>query len=250
MSQNTNKLILLTFCTGSLGALLRAALYLTGTDSKGLLISGHWAHLAVWVLTGLAVLLIVLSCRKIRQPDGAAAPVPSPIAAAGCLAAAAGFLLISLPEWRSAMMPLEKAAALAGFASAAGLVYIAACRFLGRTPHPLSHGLICITFALRMVCQYRLWSSDPQLQDYCFYMGSHVALMLTAYHFAALDAGLGTLRRLWLLGLAAAYLSLLCLWGAGNALFLLCCAIWVLTNLPTPLSRRVRPAMPREETEP
>lgn len=247
MSQYTKKLKYLIFCAGSLGALLRAVLYLTGTDSKGLLVSGHWAHIAVWVLTGLMALPVALFCRNIQSSSGTGRS--SPASVAGCLAAAAGFVAASLPDWRSALMPLEKAAAMAGFASAAALVYIAVCRFLDRAPHPLSHGLICVTFALRMVCQYRLWSSDPQLQDYCFYMGAHVALMLTAYHFAALDAKLGTLRQLWFLGPAAAYLSILCLWGSGNTLFLLCCAVWVLTNLPNlcPPSRRVRPAMATED---
>jgi hypothetical protein len=245
-TKNTRKLKHLILCTGVLGALLRCILYTTGTDHKGLLVTGHWAHIAVWILTAAVAGMLVLFCYNIKGPEEYSRCYrPSLVSAFGCFAAAGAFLLTALPEWKAALTPLDTATAALGFASAGALVYVGICRARGSKPIYLCHAIVCISFALRMVCQYRVWSSDPQLQDYCFYMGAHVGLMLTSYHFAAFDAGIGSHRPLWFLGLACAYLSLLCLWGTPNALFMLCCAVWVLTNL-TDLKthpRRVRPAL-------
>jgi len=252
--KNQTKLKLLVLCAGLLGAGLRMVLYTTGMDSKGLLVAGHWAHAAIWILTFAVSGILVLCCRGIRGPEAFRDAYPaSALSAAGALLGAVGFLATGLKELPDASFRLDLAAAWMCFVSAAALLYAAVCRFWGKKPFFAAHALVCITFALRMVCQYRLWSSDPQLQDYCFYMSAHVGLMLSAYHLAAFDAEQGHHRTLWFLGLVSAYLCLLCLWGSGNPLFMLCCALWVLTNLSslTLRKRGIRPRMehPSEEDD-
>lgn len=237
---------------GLLGALLRCILYLTGTDEKGLLVTGHWAHIAIWVLTAALGVILIFGCLKLRGPEEYKdAYPPSLFGALGCFAAALAFLLTALPEWKAALSPLESAAAAMSFVSAGALCYVGICRFRGIRSRCLAHGVVCICFALRMVCQYRIWSADPQLQNYCFYMAAHVTLMLTAYQLAAFDAGIGVHRSLWFLGLGAVYFCLLCLWGGQDTLLMVCSALWVLTNL-TQLScrpRRVRPALNLDDGE-
>lgn len=243
---NAIKLKYFIFLAGLLGAGLRSILYVTGTDEKGLLISGHWAHFAIWILTAAVAVLLAVACGSIVK-DAGPGPV-SPLSGLGCFPAAAAFLSISLTDFRTAGSYLETAAALLGFASAAALVWIGICRLRGKRPLFVWSAVLCICFALRMVCQYRTWSSDPQLQDYCFIMLSHVALMLTAYYFAEFDAGMGRLRPTWFVGLSAAYLALLGLWGSKEPVFLLCCSLWVLTGLPSlPSRRRSRPVTESRE---
>ena len=93
------------------------------------------------------------------------------------------------------------------------------------------HGTVCLYLALRMVCRYQLWSADPQLQHYAFYLGAHVAVMLGCYQQTALDAGSGDRRSLWRWCLAAVYLCLTALPGSEDPFFLLCCGIWMFSNL-------------------
>lgn len=244
--RNAIKMKYLILCAGLLGGGLRAILYLTGTDAKGLLVSGHWAHTAIWVLTAGVAALLAGVCFPIA-PD-AACRKTGPAAALGCFLAAGSFLWISPGNFRAAGNNLETAAALLGFASAAALIWVGVCRLRGSRPPFVCNALVCLCFALRMVCQYRTCSSDPQLQDYCFIMLSHVGLMLTAYHFAGFDAGMGRPRPAWFLGLAAAYFCLVGLWGSPEPVFMLCCALWVLTNLPAPVSRpKSHPAPVPEE---
>lgn len=252
MTINAKQLKIIIPAAGLLGALLRCILYLTGTDEKGLLVTGHWAHIAIWLLTAAAAGALILGCVKLRGPEEYADCYPaSYLGCGGCFAAAAAFLLTALPEWNAARTPLDSAAAGLSLAAAGCLVYTGICRLHQRKPHCFAHCVVCICFAVRMVCQYRVWSSDPQLLDYCFYMAAHVGLMLTAYHLAAFDAGMGSHRMLWLFGLSTVYFCLLCLWGGSHSLLMLCGAVWVLTNL-TELKvrrRRVRPVLKLEEEE-
>lgn len=237
---------------GVLGALLRCILYLTGTDEKGLLVTGHWAHIGIWVLTAAVALLLSLGCFRLRGPESYPDCYPASFSGAlGAFSAAVAFVLTAAPEWHSAMSPLDTAAAALSFGAGASLAYVGICRFRGNPPGFFAHTIVCACFALRMVCQYRVWSADPQLQDYCFYMAAHVCLMLTAYHLAAFDTGMGSHRALWFLGLASVYFCLLSLWNGTSPLLMLCCAVWVLTNLPelTVRPRRVRPVLRLDEDQ-
>ena len=250
MIPNSKNLKILIPAAGLLGALLRCVFYLTGTDEKGLLVTGHWAHIALWILTGAAGLLLVAGCFRLQGPSDYKDCYPASFpAAAGCFVAALAFLLTGLKDWRSSLNLLESAASALCFLSAAALVYVAFCRLAQFRSRCYGHAAVCVCLALRMVCQYRLWSSDPQLLDYCFYMAAHVGLMITAYQLAAFDAGMGNHRSLWFSALAAVYFCLLCLWSCPNPLLMICCGIWVLSNLTqlNPRPRRVRPQLQLDE---
>ena len=126
------------------------------------------------------------------------------------------------------------------------------CRMTGAKPPFPCHAALCVYFALRMVYQYRRWSSDPQLQDYCFTLFALMALMLSAYQQAAFDAGIGSHRALWFLSLAAVFLCCPAMYGSRDWVLLLTCGVWAFTNL-TVLSgktRRRRPAMKLDEEPP
>lgn len=231
---------------GGLGLVLRVLLYATGIDEKGLLVTGHWAHWGVWLLTAATAAVLFLLSRPIQGPERYEDAYPvSFSAAAGCFLAAAAFLGSSLSGFSAAATRLDMIVHLMGIAAAASLAYVGYCRLTRNQPLFLFHAVVCVYLALRMVFQYRFWSSDPQLQDYCFYLGAYVGLMLTSYHLAAFDAGMGSHRMLWMIGLATVYLCCLSLSGSRENLFLLCCGIWVFTNLTnlTVKPRRQRPAL-------
>lgn len=238
---------------GGLGLVLRILLYTTGMDEKGLLVSGHWAHIAVWLLTAAAAAVIFLFTRPIEGPADCRDCYPVSIpAGVGAVAAAAAILIASFSEMGSAFMPVQKIVWIFGFVAAAAFLGIGLCRLTGAGAHFLLYAAVCIYFALRMVSLYQLWSSDPQLQDYCFYLTAYVALMLCAYHHAAFGADMGNHRALWMFSLAAVYLCCLSLKGTQDTLLMLSCGLWAYTNL-TSLSlrpRRQRPALVLNEQGP
>ncbi len=244
-SSNPQQLKYAVAGAGVLAAMLRTLLYATGTDEKGLLATGHWAHAALWALTLAVAVALVVFCRHLRAPeyDFQCYP-PSAAGAMGCLLCAAGLAVDALFQLGQIRYPLDLLTLVSSAAAAVSLGYVGLCRMAGRKPVYLGHALVCICFALRMVSQYRTWSSDPQLMDYCFLMAALVGLMLTGYHLAAFDAGFGRHQPLWFIGLASVYLCLAGLYRAESPLLLILCAIWVLTNLPR--ARWMPPALDRD----
>lgn len=235
---------------GGLGLTLRIALYATGIDEKGLLVTGHWAGIALWLLTALVAAGLFFLTRPIQGPQRYqdAHPVSVP-AGLGALALAVVILITTIREMGTMDTRLMTVSTVLGFAAAAMMGFVTFCRLSGMKPIFLCHGVLCIYFALRMVSQYRYWSSDPQLQDYVFYLSAYVALMLAAYHQAAFDADMGKHSSLWLLSLAAVYLCCLSLKGTLDTLLLLAAGIWAFTNLTalTVKPKRKRPALILEE---
>ena len=138
---------------------------------------------------------------------------------------------------------------LMGFASSAALAVVGLCRLMGMKPFFLLHVVPCIYFAFRMVCQYRFWSSDPQLQDYCFQLLACVTLMLMSYHHAAFGADIGRHNRLWFFSLISVYLCCLSVASPEGRLLYLGTGIWAYTDLSslTPKLRRQRPSLNLEE---
>lgn len=220
----TTKYLILS--AGILAAVLRATRYAVGVDEKGLLIRNHWTGIGVAILcAGVAALIILLTRTMSGQATGSRRSIPAGL---GAMTAA---LAVALCPVAGPADPMSAAANLLRFPAALALIAVGLCRFTGKKPSFLLHCLFCLYLALRTVIQYRIWSADPQYQDYCFYLLAHLALMGTAYQFAALDAGYGHLRRSWIAGLAAVFLCFAGCVGTGDIPFPIGCALWALTNL-------------------
>ena len=230
------------------GALLQVVLYLTGIDEKGLLVRWHWAGVLTLVLTLAVAVVLLIGCRGIRGSKHYKRCYPASIPGGiGCFFCAAGFLMTGLSQGHSVENPLDIAAVVLCFVSAAAMIWVGICRILRRKPYFLCHAAVCLCFALLMIGQYRVRSSDPQLMDYGFYMTALVMLMLTGYQMAAFDAGIGNHRKLWMSALGAVYLCLVGAYNSGNALFMVSCAVWALTNLTSLKMRRRAKQPPAQE---
>lgn len=240
----------LTLGAGGLGLVLRVVLYATGTDEKGLLVAGHWAGIAMWILTVLVAAALYLSTKPIQGPTQYrdAYPVSYP-AGLGALGLSLGILITTISDLSDPPSTVDLIVWILGALSVVALAGICLCRLSGSRPSFLLHGVVCMYFAMRMVSRYQFWSSDPQIADYAFYLGAYVALMLTAYHQAAFDADMGSHRALWLGSLAAVYLCCLSLKGNTDTILLLTAGLWAFTNLPslTVRPKRQRPRLNWEE---
>ena len=246
LSAKPELLKILTLSAGVLGLLLRVVLYAAGTDEKGLLVTGHWASVSLWILTALLAAGLFLLTRSIQGPEDYADAHPvSFFGGAGAVAAAVTILIVTIGDFGTEAL----LATLLGFAAAASLAAIAFFRLTGRKPLFLFHVVLCGFFAMRMVSQYRFWNSDPQLMDYVFYLSAYVLLMLASYQQAAFDADLGNHRNLWYFSLLSVYLCIVSLKGSADTWLILACGLWAFSNL-TDLRirrRRQRPALNLED---
>lgn len=222
-------LTLLILGASAAGFALRKALYAFGFDGRGLLIENHPAALALWGLTAVVAAVLILSA--LRAKDEFAAPSPL-WSAAGAFAAAAALGCATMQEFSRFFAPMDMLLWVLGLASALCFAIIGICRLCRKQPYFLLHVIPSVYLALRMVMQYRMLSIDPQLMDYCFYLCACVALMLTAYHHAALDAGTGKPKLLRLYTLGSVYLSCVALSYTEDPLLLAGLALWAVCSLP------------------
>ena len=236
---------------GLFGLILRALLYATGIDQKGLIAANHWATWTIFALTCLVLILLLVTARKQNGPTDYEDCFPGSVfQGAASLFVAAVTVLRAIPRYTAAGDSLELLAAVFGIVAGIAMVAAGICRFTGKRPSFLCHSALCLFFALQMISQYRHWSADPQLMDYAFYLLAFVCLMLTSYFLAGFDADMGSRRALWFFSTAASFFCLVALPESGDGALLIACALWAFFCIPESQTkiRRNRPAMNLEET--
>ena len=220
----------LTLVAGGIGLLLRLWLQSTSND-KGFFLRGHISGTLLIVLSVLFLLLLWFSTRDLKQAGkyrfNFPASVPGGIAA---YIAGAGFAITSITDLLHAEDTLALFAAILGILSAAALVFVGMCRLKGRHPSMLFHSVICAHLMLRLICLYRVWSSDPQLMDYCFQLLALVCAMLAAYHRATFNANFGSRRSYAFFNLASVFFCCLSLTGPENIALYLAMGLWLFTD--------------------
>ena len=230
----------LTLLCGGIGMLLR--LWLLGTENdKGFIARGHISEILLLVLTALVLVLLLAATRPLLQASKFSFNFPaSPVAALGTGMAALGIGIIGVTDLLRAADPLFAAEGLTAILSAAALVWAGRCRWQGKQPSMLLHGAVCLWLMVRLICVYRSWSSDPQLEDYCFQLLAIVCCMLAAYHRASFDANDGHRNQYAFFSLAGLYFCCLSMAGPDSILPYVSLGIWLATDLCdlTPMPRK------------
>lgn len=207
---------------------------LAGRDESGLLVGGNPLTVCQLILTLAAMAAIFYFSRK--APKSAAFddffPAKRLLAAAQ---AGSGVLLFAagLGELIGRENSLSLLSGLLAIAGAMATVYSGVTLFAGKKPHALAACVLCLSFIVRLVAHYRTWSCDPQLQDYCFQLLACVALMLAAYHRAALDHDQGSPRGYLFTAALAAMFCLASLFGGQEQIFYLGGLLWAAPALLT-----------------
>lgn len=222
---------LLPAATGLIALLLRLALY-TMENESSLLPHNHplyIASLALAAATAAAVLFFILPLKgSAEYRDNFPA---SRTAAAGSLIAGALLVPVAFGVWKDAFTTLDQIWAVLTFASSVCLLVSGWCQWTGKQPHFAMHVTVCLFYALHMICQYRVWSGNPQVEDYIFSLFGCIFLALFAFHRVAFAAGAGHRRMLLFCGLMAVFFCLPALIGGNNRCFFLSGGIWTVTNL-------------------
>lgn len=229
-----SKLPLVASAFGGIALVIRRLLYALAVDEKNLLLRGHPLEWLLLLLSAGVLLLLWQKTRKLNEPEAYENPFPaSRKAMAGNLAAAAGIALTVLNRQPAMEGYLGIAWKVLGWLSSLCLIGAGWCRGKGKMPFFGLQLLPCLFLAVHIINHYRLWSGNPQFQDYCFAMLGTMALMLFAFYCGAFAAGLGNRSMQLFMGLAAVYLLMgelaraqdlwLCLGGIAWAMTDLCC---------------------------
>ena len=233
---------LFVLAAGILGMLLRLWQCIGGTDKGGLLIPGHISGILLVILSAATLLLILLGTWGLRQGSKYRYNFPSSIQGAiGALIAAAAVLVVAISCLTSRQDLPTAAAGIIGIPAAICLAVLGLFRFQGRQPHFLIPGCVCLFLMMFLICQYRIWSSEPQVQSYCYSLLATVFVMLSCYQSTAFAANFGARRPHAFFHLAALYFCFVSLIGDHMPLFYLAMGAWMLTDLCRlrPLPRRI-----------
>lgn len=138
--------------------------------------------------------------------------------------------------------------------AAASMVLMGLCRVWGKGCPVAAGGILCLFYMLMLVNNYRLWSADPQVQDYAYQLLAQVLLMLCAFHRTSCDAGIIQRRKLLITGLGAAVCAMAALSMDFQRIFFLASALWALGCIctvqilpPDPEPQEVSQEEPQEE---
>lgn len=212
------------------GCFLRRLVYMTAVDAKNLIISGHPAVTALWVLTAAALVLAVAISWKQKGNSLAGANSLS-FLGHGILATGMALAALLNPIVAPGVLgSLWKVLALAG---AVCLLPAGFDRMRGKSPFFAFYAVPALFFLVNVVAHYQIWCSNPQFTDYAFALLGSVMLALHSYQMAALSLEEGNQKILVLTGLAAVYLCAAELFGSIHPYLYLGGALFALTNLET-----------------
>lgn len=236
MNENLSRKLypLLSLALGLVGAGCRFLLYALGMDEKGLIMPGHPAAIALWVVTAAAVLAAVLAAMTFREdnkaPDENGHAIP---AALGTAVMALGvFSTLLLPENNGIATLLWLHRILAVLAAAC-LLTAAVFRLLGK-PVPFGcYAGAAVFFFVHVVTRYRAWSGNPQMADYLHALGAGLCLSLVSYYETALAVGLGGRRQRLIFGTLGIFCCVAAAARGEYPLMHLCGAVWILSVLLT-----------------
>lgn len=227
-----------TLAAGLLALVLRVIMLLMGFDDKGLLKRMNPANILLWVVAvGYLVFLLVI-LRKLGG-NGRYRDNFGKCSVKGCLAMGGGGLML---VWLLVGVSQRSALELVlGILACAGMIFTGFCRWKGRHPNFLFHGIVCLFFVLELTGNYRGWSADPQLQDYGFQLLAGVALMLASFQRACCDANLIDRRKVAFACMAACFFCLVSLSDPEIPVYYAAAGLWAAGSMCS-----VRP-LPEEE---
>ena len=231
-------------------------------DEKGLLIS--W-NLPMWFMLTIALIFLVGMTLLLRTLGGNGTyedNFPRDIFS-GVLMIAAGAAMFwcavrhntaAAPDvqtlgntWTSAISQLtERGKMILPWLAAISMAALGLYRIQGKHPSVWLSGIVCLNYMLTLVSDYRLWSADPQIQDYAYQLLAEVLLMLCSFHRTSCDGGILQRKKLIFTAMGAAFCSTASLSIGFRRPFFLASILWALGCI---CSTAVLPPDPEEPEE-
>ena len=208
---------------GEAAWLLRWRLLMAGVDEKGLLLPGQPLATLSWILTGCVIALTLALLWKHRKTE---IVIHGSKASDGVRALA--MILAAVLFWDETI--LGKAVAVA----AAVTAILSVWSLLGGKK-PLAHAMADIPtvlfFILCLLCSYRTWSAEPEIQRYCYRLLALVCLMMAAYQRSAVWLGMGKGSLFLGTGILGVYFAFAAGADPGFTVLFLTLGVWMFAQL-------------------
>lgn len=216
-------------CLGLLALLLGLLLNGFGYDEKGFLKPGFFVSYLLPVLAVAGCVLPALLLWPFRPKAKYSRLFPaSPIGGASIACGALGIAVSSIPFLSGPVVSLI--CGITGLLSGVTLGIAAWFRFRGKRPTFLLFMLPALHLMLRLLCEYMIWSREPQILRFLFPLLALAAVSFSVYQQTAADAGFGSLRHYTMIQLSALTLSLGAV-ASADWFFYLTMSGWLCLNL-------------------
>ena len=222
----------LTLVAGILGLILQAIFLITQVDNRGLLNSGNFLNIFVYIITACTLALILLCALPLKaetRPVRKLFP-GSILSFIGCIVAGVCAIVYTLSLLYRQKDFLTIITTVFSFIAAGCFGLLGNARRKGGHPHYGVHAGIIVFFMLTLICQYRIWSPEPQLVLYFHSLLGSVFLILSSYHGMCLDTQKGK-RWLYVVFNQAALLCCCIAVASEMGLFYLGMGVFCATNL-------------------
>lgn len=178
-----------------------------------------------WVCLIFGVLVLV---RCIFLKKGTDLAIGSP--AVSILTLVAAFLMAM---GSASLLRENTVLGLGGLAAAVCWVVVALQRMQKMQPHALCFMLPSLYYAVDLIINFRNWSRDPLIIDYCFELFALICIMCATFHLGGFSLKLGKRRRTAFFCLCGILFSAVSMAGADmmNMMSYLGAALWLLSNL-------------------
>lgn len=215
---------------GGLGMAAMWAVYALGTDDRGLVVPFHFSVIAVWCLTAVMAGSLIFLLHGMEDTAGYRRLFPdSRLAAAGTLCAAIGILATVVESLTAMDEPVRILSGLLKIVAGLALIYLARCRWKNLRGSFLAWAAVTAYMLLRIMFEYRSWSTQPELMRYFFPLLASVCMVLAMYHRTAFAIKMGSRKQFLFFTQFGAFCCLLALPGTP-APFYLGMAVWAMTD--------------------
>ena len=178
--------VLATVLTAGAAYLLRRVQMLEQLDRTGKIMAEAGKGPLTWVSLAF-VLLAAVYCLFLGKETGM--KNREPVSTVLTLMAAFFMALGSAANWTS-----HAPVALGGIVTAVCWVVIALQRQQDMTPSALAFMIPALFYALHIVIEFRDWSRDPLILDYCFALLAGLCTMCATFHLGGFSLGRGKRR--------------------------------------------------------
>lgn len=215
---------------GVLGMAAMWTVYTFGTDERGLILPLHISALAVWVITAAMAGSMLFLLHDMEDTSGYRRLFPdSRLAAAGTLAAGVSILATVVESLTAMDEPVRILSGLLKIVAGLALIYLAWCRWKNVRGSFLAWAAVTAYMLLRIMFEYRSWSTQPALLRYLFPLLASVSMALAMYHRTAFNVKMGSRKQFLFFSQFGAFCCLLALPGTP-APFYLGMAVWAMTD--------------------
>lgn len=217
--------IIITAVSAAVAFLLRHIQLLTQIDTSGRIMAGAGKGPLTWIclilLLASAGYAFLLSPRETLEGRS----VPALILT---LAAAFFAALGSIAMWK-----VNPVLTVGGLAAAVCWVILALQRQQGTLPSAIWFMLPALFNAVELIVQFRDWSRDPLLLDYCFDLFAAIFVMCATFHLGGFSLGRGHRRRSVFYSMGGVIFCAVAMAGSSvmEAMPMIGSILWLMANL-------------------